>query len=128
MHSFSLPFRMKQSGPSAESICTSGALDMYGIVQMLAGQMRQNMVTVLDVAMPAPSLSGMLSFPATFILLKSFQLPQHLMLETLLSPVNQAQQSLLRSLQPLTPDVAEDVEDLHAVETMNIHGAVTSGI
>lgn len=119
---------MKQSGPSAESICTSGALDMYGIVQMLAGQMRQNMVTVLDVAMPAPSLSGMLSFPATFILLKSFQLPQHLMLETLLSPVNQAQQSLLGSLQPLTPDVAEDVEDLHAVETMNIHGAVTSGI
>ncbi|XP_016500479.1 uncharacterized protein LOC107818914 [Nicotiana tabacum] len=98
MHSFSLPFRMKQSGPSAESICTSGALDMYGIVQMLAGQMRQNMVTVLDFAMPAPSLS-----------------------------VNQAQQSLLRSLQPLTPDVAEDVEDLHAVETMNIHGAVTSG-
>lgn len=53
---------MKQSGPSAESICTSGALDMYGTVQMLAGQMRQNMVTILDVAMPAPSLSGMLSF------------------------------------------------------------------
>ncbi|MCD7447158.1 hypothetical protein HAX54_024738 [Datura stramonium] len=58
MHSFCLPFRMKQSGSSAESICTSGALDMYGIVQMLAGQMRQNVITTLDVAMPAPCLSG----------------------------------------------------------------------
>ncbi|KAK4378872.1 hypothetical protein RND71_000734 [Anisodus tanguticus] len=91
MHSFSLPFRMKQSGPSAESICTYGALDMYGIVQTLAGQTRQNMVTILDVAMPAPSLSV-----------------------------------LSRKLQPLTPDVAADVEDFHAVETMNIHGAVTA--
>lgn len=97
MHSFSLPFRMKQSGPSAESICTSGALDMYGTVQMLAGQMRQNMVTILDVAMPAPSLSDW------------------------------TRQSFLRNLQPLIPDIAEDVEDFHAVETMNIHGAVTSG-
>ncbi|XP_055816634.1 uncharacterized protein LOC129886113 isoform X2 [Solanum dulcamara] len=97
MHSFSLPFRMKQSGPCAESICTSGALDMYGTVQMLAGQMRQNMVTILDVAMPAPSLSDW------------------------------AQQSFLGNMQPLIPDIAEDVEDFHAVETMNIHGAFTSG-
>ncbi|CAN4108870.1 unnamed protein product [Withania somnifera] len=97
MHSFSLPFRMKQSGPSAVSICTSGALDMYGMAQMLAGQMRQNMVTILDVAMPAPSLS------------------------------DQNRQSFLGNLHPLTPDIAEDVEDFHAVETMNIHGAVTSG-
>ncbi|TMW94887.1 hypothetical protein EJD97_009654 [Solanum chilense] len=98
MHSFSLPFRMKQSGPSAESIYTSGALDMYGTVQMLAGQMRQNMVTILDVAMPAPSLSA-----------------------------DRAQQSFLGNLQPLIPDIAEDVEDFHAVETMTIQGAVTSG-
>ncbi|KAH0731670.1 hypothetical protein KY289_002858 [Solanum tuberosum] len=97
MHSFTLPFRMKQSGPSAESLFTSGALDMYGTVQMLAGQMRQNMVTILDVAMPAPSLS------------------------------DRAQQSFLGNLQPLIPDISEDVEDFHAVETMNIHGAVTSG-
>ncbi|XP_049350741.1 uncharacterized protein LOC125815334 isoform X2 [Solanum verrucosum] len=97
MHSFTLPFRMKQSGPSAESLFTSGALDMYGTVQMLAGQMRQNMVTILDVAMPAPSLS------------------------------DRAQQSFLGNLQPLILDISEDVEDFHAVETMNIHGAVTSG-
>uniref|UniRef100_M1CAW9 DML1/Misato tubulin domain-containing protein n=1 Tax=Solanum tuberosum TaxID=4113 RepID=M1CAW9_SOLTU len=97
MHSFTLPFRMKQSGPSAESLFTSGALDMYGTVQMLAGQMRQNMVTILDVAMPAPSLS------------------------------DRAQHSFLGNLQPLIPDISEDVEDFHAVETMNIHGAVTSG-
>ncbi|KAJ8572825.1 hypothetical protein K7X08_009336 [Anisodus acutangulus] len=70
---------------------------MYGIVQTLAGQTRQNMVTILDVAMPAPSLS------------------------------DRAQQSFLGNLQPLTPDVAADVEDFHAVETMSIHGAVTSG-
>ncbi|KAK4739349.1 hypothetical protein R3W88_003046 [Solanum pinnatisectum] len=98
MHSFTLPFRMKQSVPSAESLYTSGALDMYGTVQMLAGQMRQNMVTILDVAIPAPSLSA-----------------------------DQAQQSFLGNLQPLIPDISEDVEDFHAVETMNIHGAVTSG-
>ncbi|KAL3349727.1 hypothetical protein AABB24_022692 [Solanum stoloniferum] len=97
MHSFTLPFRMKQSGPSAESLYTSGALDMYGTVQMLAGQMRQNMVTILDVAIPAPSLS------------------------------DRAQQSFLGNLQPLISDISEDVEDFHAVETMNIHGAVTSG-
>ncbi|KAK6805060.1 hypothetical protein RDI58_002844 [Solanum bulbocastanum] len=97
MHSFTLPFRMKQSGPSAESLYTSGALDMYGTVQMLAGQMRQNMVTILDVAIPAPSVS------------------------------DRAQQSFLGNLQPLISDILEDVEDFHAVETMNIHGAVTSG-
>lgn len=84
MHSFSLPFRMKQSGPSAESIYTSGALDMYGTVQILAGQMRQNMVTILDVAMPAPSLSGMLLSLAFHFSEPTVQLLLLLMLGTLL--------------------------------------------
>lgn len=35
---------------------------------------------------------------------------------------------MLGSLQPLTPDVAEDVEDLQAVEAMTVHGALGSGI
>jgi hypothetical protein len=33
-------------------------VDVNGVIQMLAGQARQNMVTILDVAMPAPPISG----------------------------------------------------------------------
>lgn len=50
---------MKQLGPTGESSYECGATDLYEAVQMLAGQARQNMVSILDVAMPAPSLSGM---------------------------------------------------------------------
>lgn len=58
IHSISLPFRMQPLGPSAQSIYTSGAVNMKELVQMLAGQGHQNMVTVLDVAMPAPAFTG----------------------------------------------------------------------
>ena len=60
MHSISFPFRMEPIGPTTDLTCASGALDMNEIIHMLAGQARQNMVTILDVAMPAPSLIGML--------------------------------------------------------------------
>jgi len=30
-------------------------------------------------------------------------------------------------LQPLTPEIAEDVEDMQAVEFMTVHGALRSG-
>ncbi|XP_028078157.1 protein misato homolog 1 isoform X2 [Camellia sinensis] len=98
LHSISLPFRMEPLGPTDESCYASGALDVNGAIQMLSGQARQNMVTILDVAMPAPSLTG-----------------------------KQLGQSLLGNLQPLTPETAEDVEDLQAVESMTIHGAHGSG-
>ena len=60
LHSTTLPFRMEQLGPTADSSDASGALDVNGMVQMLAGQTRQNMVAIHDVAMPAPSMRGIM--------------------------------------------------------------------
>lgn len=60
LHSISLPFRMEPHGPSAQSSCTSGAVTINDLVQILAGQARQNMVSVLDVSMPAPALTGII--------------------------------------------------------------------
>lgn len=45
-------------GPTADSCDISGSMDVNEVVQMLAGQARQNMVSILDVAMPAPPLTG----------------------------------------------------------------------
>ncbi|KAK6143876.1 hypothetical protein DH2020_024224 [Rehmannia glutinosa] len=95
IHSISLPFRMQPLGPSAQLSNTSGAVNIKDLVQMLAGQARQNMVTILDIAMPAPAFT--------------------------------AQQSLLEILQPLTPEIAEGVEDMQALESMTVHGAFASG-
>ncbi|CAA3007020.1 misato homolog 1 isoform X1 [Olea europaea subsp. europaea] len=98
IHSISLPFRMEQLGPSAQSSYTCGAMSVNDLVQILAGQSRQNIISILDVSMPAPSFTG---YPA--------------------------QQSLLENLQPLTPDVAEDAEDFQAVESMTVHGVYRAG-
>ncbi|XP_059457736.1 uncharacterized protein LOC132187442 isoform X1 [Corylus avellana] len=98
LHSISLPFRMEPLGPTADSRYVSGAVDINGLIQMLAGGARRNMVAILDVAMPAPYLTG-----------------------------KQVGQSLLGNLQTLTPEIAEDVEDLQSVESMTIHGALGSG-
>ncbi|KAJ6314516.1 hypothetical protein OIU78_018071 [Salix suchowensis] len=96
LHSSSVPFRIEPLGP-ANSHNFSGAVDVNGVIQMLAGQARQNMVTILDVAMPAPPISG-----------------EHV------------EDSLLRNLQPLTPEIAEDAEDMQAVEFTTVHGALRS--
>ncbi|XP_042512645.1 protein misato homolog 1 isoform X2 [Macadamia integrifolia] len=98
LHSMSLPFRMEQLGPSEILDDVSGAVDVNGVIQMLAGQARENMVAILDAAMPAPPLTG-----------------------------EQKKQSLQKSLRSLTPEVAEDVEDVQAVEHLTIHGALRSG-
>lgn len=58
LHSVTLPFRMKPLGPTADSRYESGCLNVHETIQMLAGQSRQNRVSILDVAMPAPSLTG----------------------------------------------------------------------
>ena len=58
LHSISLPFRMVPVGPTADACSVSGAVDFHGLVQMLSGQGRQNMVSILDVAMPTPALTG----------------------------------------------------------------------
>ncbi|KAK8593549.1 hypothetical protein V6N12_045628 [Hibiscus sabdariffa] len=98
LHSTSLPFRMEALGPTADSSDVCGAVDVNGIVQMLAGQSRHNMVAILDVAMPSPSLTG-----------------------------RQNEQSLPANLHTLTSEVAEDMDDLQAVESMIVHGAIGSG-
>lgn len=66
LHAISLPFRMEPLGPSADSCYFSGAVDIHGVVEILAGQARQNRVTILDVAMPAPSLTGNIWMAFTF--------------------------------------------------------------
>lgn len=58
LHSLSLPFRMEPLGPTADSSYASGAVTVNEVVQILSGQARQNMVAILDAAMPAPSLTG----------------------------------------------------------------------
>lgn len=51
---------MERLSPTADLSNASGAADMNEIIQMLAGQARQNMISTMDIAMPAPSLSGTL--------------------------------------------------------------------
>ncbi|CAN6698409.1 unnamed protein product [Malus baccata var. baccata] len=98
LHSVSLPFRIEPLGPTGDSSYASGAVTVSEVVQILSGQARQNMVAILDAAMPSPSLAG-----------------------------NSLGETLLRNLQPLTPETAEDVEDLQSVESMTVHGALGSG-
>ncbi|XP_020528148.1 protein misato homolog 1 isoform X2 [Amborella trichopoda] len=97
LHSISLPFRMMLPGPSANSELIAGALDIGTMTQMLSGQAWQNMVTILDMAMPSP----------------------------LIGERNEV--GLHRSLRSLTPNIAEGSEDRRGVETMVIHGALLSG-
>lgn len=97
LHSTTIPFRMQALGPTAESKYATGSVDIGGLVRMLGDQGRQNMVTILDVAMPAPSLKGVRN-----------------------------QRSFPESLHSLTPEIAEDEEDLQALESTAILGALDS--
>ncbi|CAJ2646237.1 unnamed protein product [Trifolium pratense] len=97
LHSISLPFRMVPVGPTADACSVSGAVDFHGLIQMLSGQGRQNMVSILDVAMPTPALTG-----------------------------GQNEPSLLEHFKPLTPMISEDGEDIQAIEHLTVHGAFTS--
>lgn len=98
LHSVTLPFRKKLLGPTADSRYESGYLSVHETIQMLAGQSRQNKVSILDVAMPAPSLTG-----------------------------KEAGKYLLRNMQTLTPETATDSEDLQATEMITLHGVLGSG-
>ncbi|KAK9119558.1 hypothetical protein Scep_017651 [Stephania cephalantha] len=98
LHSTTLPLRLEPPGPAVESQYVTGALDFNRFVTMLACQGRQNIVATLDVAMPAPPLTG--------------NLDQH---------------SFLESLYSLTPELNEDAEDSQAVESMTVHGALHAG-
>nr|XP_017241903.1 PREDICTED: protein misato homolog 1 [Daucus carota subsp. sativus] len=98
LHSVTLPFRMKPFGPTTESRYESGCLNIYESIQMLAGQSRQNKVSILDVAMPAPSLKG-----------------------------KEAGKLLLRNMHTLTPETATNSEDLQSTEVITLHGVLGSG-
>ncbi|XP_020579108.1 protein misato homolog 1 [Phalaenopsis equestris] len=98
IHSISIPFRMESLGVNSESLNISGATDMGGMVQFLAGQARQNMITILDLAMPAQSLNG-----------------------------ENNQSTILRSLCSLTPEIEESIDDLHSIESLIIHGVLSGG-
>ncbi|KAF8101584.1 hypothetical protein N665_0204s0078 [Sinapis alba] len=95
LHSSTLPFRMQHS--SSDSSEVSNAMDVNTLVQLLTNRGRQNIVTILDSAMPAPTLAGM-----------------------------QLEKTLLTNLQTLSPEVTEDVEDNQSVESMCILGALSS--
>ncbi|ESQ53399.1 hypothetical protein EUTSA_v10024834mg [Eutrema salsugineum] len=95
LHSSTIPFRMQPT--SSDSSEVSNSMDVNTLVQLLTGRGRQNMVTILDSAMPAPTLAG-----------------------------KQLENTLLTDLQALTPEVSEDVEDNQAIESMCILGALSS--
>lgn len=61
IHSISVPFRLEPLRPSTNSTYASGALEVGEIVHLLAGQARQNPVTILDLAMPVPSFTGIIN-------------------------------------------------------------------
>ena len=58
LHAVTRPFLIEQLGPTTDSREISGSMDVNGLIQMLTAQARENMVAVMDVAMPAPSLTG----------------------------------------------------------------------
>lgn len=51
---------MQPLGPSTQVSHTCGAVDINELMQMIGGQSRQNMVTILDVSMPVPGLTGIM--------------------------------------------------------------------
>ncbi|GAB2303274.1 hypothetical protein Dimus_037269 [Dionaea muscipula] len=124
LHSLSLPSRMQLFGPTANINFCSGGMDMNGLAQTLAGQSRQNTIAILDAAMPAPLLTGIISQVVLFIFL----------LDAVFSHVyrlwnlgNLYEQPMLQNLQPLTPETMDEVEDTQSVEALTIHGCLGSG-
>nr|CAB3462473.1 unnamed protein product [Digitaria exilis] len=95
IHSLSVPFRLQHVGPSSELAHSSGNLDIGELMHMLSDQGRQNMVTALDVAMPAPSLTDRTDL-----------------------------RNIQRSLLCLTPEISDEDEDPYAVESLVFHGAL----
>ncbi|WVZ90724.1 hypothetical protein U9M48_037003 [Paspalum notatum var. saurae] len=98
IHSVSVPLRLQQVGPASDSAHSSGNLDIGELVHVLSDQGRQNMITALDVAMPAPSLADRKDLS-----------------------------NIERSLHCLTPETNDEDEDPYAVESLVVHGALDAG-
>ncbi|CAN6334713.1 unnamed protein product [Urochloa humidicola] len=98
IHSLSVPFRLQHVGPASDPEHSSGNLDIGELVHILSDQGRQNMVTALDVAMPAPSLTDRKDL-----------------------------RNIQKNLRSLTPEISDEDEDPYAVESLVFHGALGSG-
>lgn len=96
-HTATLPFRIGSSGPSATSEVGIGGLDMEMMIRTLSLHSRQQVLAILDAAIPAPPIAGV------------------------------PNRGLLGSLHPLTPNVAEDSPDTQGAENLVIQGALHSG-
>ncbi|KAL5206520.1 hypothetical protein ABZP36_034729 [Zizania latifolia] len=98
IHSVTVPFRLQRMGPSSDLAHSSGYLDIGELVHLLSDQGRQNMVTTLDVAMPAPSLTD-----------------------------RDAMGNIVMKLHSLTPEISDQDEDPYSVESLVVHGALDRG-
>ncbi|XP_062203659.1 uncharacterized protein LOC133905885 [Phragmites australis] len=98
IHSVTVPFRLQHVGPASDLVHSSGNLDIGELVHMISDQGRQNMVTALDLAMPAPSLTDRNDL-----------------------------QNIQRSLHSLTPEIGDEDEDPYAVESLVVHGTLDAG-
>ena len=58
LHAVTVPFLMGQLSPATEAHTISGSMDVHELIQILTSQSRDNMVGIMDVAFPAPSLAG----------------------------------------------------------------------
>ncbi|XLS57017.1 hypothetical protein HN51_006772 [Arachis hypogaea] len=82
---------------------------------MLSRQERQNLVSVLDVAIPAPTLSD--TCDVNYFLFNLDRALFHWSYSC--NSGEQNELSLLENLHPLTPQIAEDVEDTQALNFIN---------
>lgn len=99
LHAVTVPFLMGQLSPATEAHTISGSMDVHELIQILTSQSRDNMVGIMDIAFPAPSLAG-----------------------------TQANSTLLDDFLTLTPEIKHSVEDLRAVESITSLGAFSSGL
>uniref|UniRef100_A0ACD5XH55 Uncharacterized protein n=1 Tax=Avena sativa TaxID=4498 RepID=A0ACD5XH55_AVESA len=97
IHSVTVPFRLQNAGPSSNMAHSSGNIDVRELVHMISNQGRQNMVTALDVAMPAPSLK------------------------------DGNDMWNIKSLHSLTPEISDEEEDPYSVESLVVHGVLRTG-
>lgn len=122
---------MDPPGPASDSSGrVSGAVDVGELAQMLSGQTWQNRVAILDAAMPAPGLDGGLTSSPR---VQHSPLARQLRDEVITVALSDdpgcggGREPFQRSLHPLTPETAVDVEDPQAVESLVVHGALSSG-
>ncbi|KAM0854967.1 hypothetical protein ACQ4PT_050083 [Festuca glaucescens] len=97
IHTITVPFRLQNAGPASNLAHSSGNIDIRELAHIISDQGRQNKVTALDVAMPAPSLKD----------------------------GNDLWN--IKSLHSLTPEISDEEEDPYSVESLVVHGVLRAG-